>query len=278
MQRFFSLALTAFLALALPLGDAEAKRFGGGLSLGKQTNSYSRSTTKTAPSATSQAAPRSGASRWLGPLAGLAAGGLLASLLFGDGFEGLQILDFLLIAGLLFLGYKLFRMYRQSTTQPAGAYGGAGSGFGLEQGLRGGGNGQAADGPIPQQRPRWFDEQSFVTGAKTHFIRLQAAWDKGDLRDIREYTTPELFAELQMERTRLGQATHYTEVVTLNADLVGIQRQGDQVLVSIRFSGLIREEQGAQAQNVGEIWNVVHGWDSPEGDWLIAGIQQEGSS
>jgi len=282
MQRLLSFALTAFLVFALPFGDAEAKRLGGGLNLGKQTSSYSRSSTTTNTrntSSTAQSSTRSGASRWLGPLAGLAAGGLLASLLFGDGFEGLQMLDFLLIAGLLFLGFKLFRMYRQGTAQPAGAYGTPGSGFRLDQGLgASGGIQQGFDSAPAQERPAWLDEQAFVTGAKTHFIRLQAAWDKGDLRDIREYTTPELFAELQMERMRLGQETHYTEVMTLNAELVAIQREEDRVVASIRFSGLIREEQGAQAQNVSEIWNVVHGWDSPDGDWLIAGIQQDAQS
>ena len=280
MQRLFTLAVTAFLVFALPYGDAEAKRLGGGLNLGKQTSSYSRSSTTNTTKSSSAATPsgtRSGASRWLGPLAGLAAGGLLASLLFGDGFEGFQMLDFLLIAGLLFLGFKLFRMYRQNTAQaqPAGAYGSPGSGLGLDQGPTGGSLADSADSAPAQERPAWFDEQSFVTGAKTHFIRLQAAWDKGDLRDIREYTTPELFAELQMERMRLGQETHYTEVMTLNAQLVGIQREDDQVVASIRFSGLIQEEQGAQAHNVSEIWNVVHGWDSPDGDWLVAGIQQD---
>lgn len=278
MQRLFSLALSAFLVLALPFGDAEAKRLGGGLNLGKQTSSYSRSSTTNTntTSSAAQSSTRSGASRWLGPLAGLAAGGLLAALLFGDGFEGLQVLDFLLIAGLLFLGFTLFRMYRQRA-QPATAYGPAGSGFRLDQNPGGAGSAhqQTFDSAPAQERPVWFDEQSFVTGAKTHFIRLQAAWDKGDLRDIREYTTPELFAELQMERMRLDQETHYTEIMTLNSELVGIQRENDQVVASIRFSGLIREDEGAQAQNVSEVWNVVHGWDSPEGDWLIAGIQQE---
>jgi predicted lipid-binding transport protein (Tim44 family) len=280
MQRLFTLALTAFLVFALPYGDAEAKRLGGGLNLGKQTSSYSRSsttnTTKSSSTAT-QSATRSGASRWLGPLAGLAAGGLLAALLFGDGFEGFQMLDFLLIAGLLLLGFKLFRTYRQNAgqAQPAGPYGSPGNGFSLDQGPASGSLADSTDSAPTQERPAWFDAQSFVTGAKTHFIRLQAAWDKGDLRDIREYTTPELFAELQMERMRLGQETHYTEVMTLNAELAGIQREADQVVASIRFSGLIQEAQGAQAQNVSEIWNVVHDWDSPDGDWLIAGIQQD---
>ena len=68
MRPLLSLALSAFLVFALPFGDAEAKRLGGGLNLGKQTSSYSRSTTTTKPtSATAPSATRSGASRWLGP-------------------------------------------------------------------------------------------------------------------------------------------------------------------------------------------------------------------
>ena len=124
------------------------------------------------------------------------------------------------------------------------------------------------------EAPGWFDGNSFTDGAKTHFIRLQAAWDKGDFRDIRDYTTPEMFAELQRERERLGQESHYTEVLTLEAQLLGTRREGDQLVASVHFTGMIREDQGGEANEVSEIWHVVHDWDAPAGDWLIAGIQQ----
>jgi predicted lipid-binding transport protein (Tim44 family) len=126
------------------------------------------------------------------------------------------------------------------------------------------------------QFPHWFDGVRFLDGAKTHFIRLQAAWDKADFRDIREYTTPALFAELSRERGNLS-GEQYTEVVQLQTEMVTIQRDDDLVVASIRFHGLIREDEKGVALPFDEVWHVQHDWASPEGDWLIAGIQQLGA-
>ena len=62
--------------------------------------------------------------------------------------------------------------------------------------------------------------------------------------------------------------------MTLNAELLSVQRDGDQVVASVRFTGLIREEESGAAKPLDEIWHVAHDWDSPDGDWLISGIQQ----
>jgi hypothetical protein len=62
-------------------------------------------------------AAASGASRWLGPLAGLAAGGLLASMFMGDGFQGMQIMDFLIMALIAFLVFR-FIAARRRQQQP----------------------------------------------------------------------------------------------------------------------------------------------------------------
>lgn len=300
-----ALALLATSLIALP-ESADAKRFGGGSSLGKQYKTLPRQATPT-PQTPSQgqvaATPRtpqtSGASRWLGPLAGLAAGGLLASLLFGDAFEGFQMMDFLLIAALAFGAFMLFRMLRRGQTR-AGAFGSAVPAGAGPRSVAGGytrssdpdlsqtgsGTGPGINSFIPpamgamppqpagsDQRPDWFDGHSFIEGAKTHFIRLQAAWDRADFRDIREYTTPQLFAELQRERGHLG-GTQYTEVVRLQAELLTLQREEDMAVASIRFSGLIREEEKGVAQEFNEVWHIQHPWASAEGDWHIAGIQQ----
>jgi predicted lipid-binding transport protein (Tim44 family) len=313
MKTFLIALIAALFAGGLMLPDtAEAKRFGGGKSFGKQY-----STPRSAPdrqaaqppsrqqpgqqAAPGQRAPQSGASRWLGPLAGLAAGGLLASLFFGDAFEGFQIMDFLLIAALVFGGFMLFKMLRKRGPTPAVAgagYGRAGyppahppadppvqprdqsAPFGTALGGAFGGSAPDADQPAAAaaggDAPVWFDEAGFVEGAKTHFIRLQAAWDQADFRDIREYTAPQLFAELKRERDAMGEAPNYTEVVTLNAELVSVQRDADQVVASVRFSGLIREDEDAPAKPLDEIWHVAHDWNAAEGDWLITGIQQAG--
>ncbi len=286
------LALVTVGATLMP-DTAEAKRFGGGKSFGKQYTmprqaqppAAARPPAGAQGAAAGQAGARtSGASRGLGPLAGLAAGGLLASLFFGDGFEGFQVMDFLLIAALVFGGVMLFKMMRRRAAGPAVA--GLGRGYSGPVPMGGGfesagrasptAAGGAATGA--DQAPAWFDAAGFVEGAKTHFIRLQAAWDQADFRDIRTYTSSQLFAELQRERERLGQAASYTEVVTLNAELVGVQRDGDQAVASVRFSGLIREEAAGAATPLDEVWHVAHDWSDPDGDWLITGIQQSGAA
>jgi predicted lipid-binding transport protein (Tim44 family) len=94
------------------------------------------------------------------------------------------------------------------------------------------------------------------------------------MKDIATYTTPELFAELQAERLARGSETHYTDVGYLDVELVGMQRDGDQVVSTIRFFGGIKEEQEGETQEFAELWHVVHAWDRPEGDWYVAGIQQ----
>jgi predicted lipid-binding transport protein (Tim44 family) len=303
MKTFLVAMLTLFMAGATLLPEpADAKRFGAGRSLGKQfsmprqaqpprqaSQQNARQAQPGAAAAGQGAAARSGASRWLGPLAGLAAGGLLASLFFGDAFEGFQIMDFLLIALLVFGGVMLFKMLRRSSAgaatpspavpygrapapaatglPPMGGHAPAGGALGDVQSLDGGPSG-ADDAPY------WFDGAGFVEGAKTHFIRLQAAWDRSDFRDIREYTSPGLFAELKRERESLGDAPNDTEVVSLNAELLGVQRDHDRVVASIRYTGLIREEATASANALDEIWHVEHAWDTASGDWIIVGIQQ----
>ena len=296
MKILFAFVLALFAATLVTLPDAEAKRFGGGMSLGKQF----KSTPRTAPRQAQQGAANSskaagaagaagrtsGASRWLGPLAGLAAGGLLASLFMGDGFEGIQFMDILLIGGLIIGGMMLFKAMRRRSPAVAGAgasaYGGPvpaptmgrDQGQGLMLPNLGAAAGAATAAEGEDEAPSWFDGASFLEGSKTHFIRLQAAWDKADFRDIREYTTPQLYAELQRERQRLGEGAQYTEVVTLDAEIVGIRRDGDQAVASVVFAGLIREEENAAADSFREIWHVQHDWDKSEGDWFIAGVQQ----
>ncbi|WP_462329562.1 Tim44 domain-containing protein [Thiohalocapsa halophila] len=312
MKTFIVAMLSLFVvgATVLPQ-DADARRFGGGRSLGKQYSmprQAQRPQTPQRQQGADQRANQAGAAGqrsrggmgFLGPLAGLAAGGLLASLFFGGAFEGFQPFDFLIIAALVIGGIFLFRMLRQQRAPgprpapagftPSGQAGGqAGSHPGGQSsgapsfgGLFGGGGSEPQQGspanavaePGAAEAPAWLDADGFAEGAKTHFIRLQAAWDQADFRDIREYTAPQLFAELKRERESMGDAPSYTEVVTLNAELLGVQRDGDQVVASVRFTGLIREDEQAPAKPLDEIWHVAHDWASPDGDWLITGIQQ----
>lgn len=122
--------------------------------------------------------------------------------------------------------------------------------------------------------PADFDTEAFLRNAKVHFVRLQAAWDAGNLEDIREFTTPEMFAEIKMDLAERGAEVNKTDVVTLEAQLLGIETSPAQHLASVRFSGMIRERAGEAAQPFGEVWNLAKP-ASGTGGWLLAGIQQE---
>ncbi|TMS57293.1 Tim44 domain-containing protein [Imbroritus primus] len=134
----------------------------------------------------------------------------------------------------------------------------------------------ATAAPAAQQAwgvPADFDTDAFLRNAKVYFVRLQASWDAGNLNDIREFTTPEMFAEIKMDLAERGQTTNQTDVVTLDAELLGIENQADAYLASVRFSGMIRENTGAAAEPFNEVWNLSKPAQG-EGGWVLAGIQQ----
>jgi predicted lipid-binding transport protein (Tim44 family) len=102
---------------------------------------------------------------------------------------------------------------------------------------------------------------------------MQAAWDKADAQDIREFTTPEMFAELKMQLTERGASANHTDVVTLDAELMGVETVADEYLASVRFNGMVKEDEQASAEAFNEIW-VLSKPVSGNGGWLLAGIQQ----
>lgn len=295
LKTLFAATLTLFAALALTTApEVEAKRFGGGSSLGKQSSaplarkamptqnqSTVQGSQRPSTAAAANTRPPSGTSRWLGPLAGLAAGGLLASLFFGDAFQGLQFMDFMLLLLLMGGGVLIWRLMRAKRAgtpvpAPAGVYARSG---GMAQpqhpGARPSGLGMTtgATGQPAGDMPAWFNAAGFSADAKDHFIRLQSAWDAANFQEIATYTTPELLAELQAERQK-EPGPQQTEVVQLAVELLDGRREGDLFVVSLLYSGLIREQADAPAHAFREIWHIQHAWASPAGNWFIAGIQQ----
>ncbi|GAB6043821.1 Tim44 domain-containing protein [Endothiovibrio diazotrophicus] len=294
-RKILLLTLTFFIGLGLIAADAQAKRLGGGGSFGMKRPLYSQPQRQQAPVSTpyrQTATPaRSGMSRWLGPLAGLAAGGLLASLFFGDAFQGFQPMDLLLLLG---VGAAIFFFMRSRRPQPArAAMGGGMGGLGGDAGgqfraaseephggfetptIGGGLRGEAvgaASGPA-DALPSWFDREHFLRQAKVHFVRLQAAWDSGDMKEIREFTTPELFAELTLERHEIT-GENFTEVVELEAELAGFGEEAGSFVASVHYRGLIREERDATANPFSEVWHIVRAGDDPQAEWFVAGIEQ----
>jgi predicted lipid-binding transport protein (Tim44 family) len=126
---------------------------------------------------------------------------------------------------------------------------------------------------VAKSLPPGFDEYAFLDNAKHYFVKLQKAWDDGDLDSLREFATPEMFNTLTQDLNARAEVSNQTDVVTLNAELLGVETGQDSYLASIQFTGMIREQVGASAEPFTEIWNLskpTHG----SGGWVLAGIQQ----
>ena len=121
--------------------------------------------------------------------------------------------------------------------------------------------------------PPGFDAASFLRGAKMNFLKLQAANDAGQLDEIREFTTDELYEALKADRDAMSGGSQHTEVTGLDADLLELATEGERHWASVRFSGTVREAPDAAPEAFTEVWNLVKPADGSSG-WLLAGIQQ----
>ena len=305
MKNFLTVVALAFCASFLAIGDADAqKRLGSGKSTGMQKNNIQKDAPKApaqntvapAGAAAPAAAAPSGMSRWMGPLAGLAAGGLLASMFMGGGFSGLKMMDILLFAGLAFGAFMLFRMYMRKKAVENGHVGAAPMQYsgpdiapraatatpfqsgGLASGAPEIGSKlvTGADSvPVVASRiPADFDVAGFERQARFAFIRMQAANDARDVNDIRDFTTPEMYAELSLQIQERGDALQKTEIVSLNVAVLEVTTEGQRAVASVRYTGEIREEVGGPAESFDEIWHVSKRLDDAKSTWLLAGIQQ----
>jgi predicted lipid-binding transport protein (Tim44 family) len=125
---------------------------------------------------------------------------------------------------------------------------------------------------VPSSLPAGFDAPSFLRAAKTNFLKLQLANDAGQLEEIRDFTTDEMFDALRQDvLQRAGRQE--TDVVSLNADLLEVATEQDNHWASVRFSGLVRETAAAEPVGFEEVWNLVKPAQGSSG-WLLAGIQQ----
>jgi predicted lipid-binding transport protein (Tim44 family) len=306
MKKYLMTLMIAVSALSMVAVDAQAKRMGSGGSIGKQSQSVSRNgaapaqqqmaqpAKPAAPAAAAQATPPKPSMPWKsmlgGALLGLGLGALLSHLGIGGAMAGM-LSSILMIALLAGAAYFIYRMFRKKTGDAAmrPAYASAG-GMGSatpEIGSRiepvqpmarqaefapvgGAVNDTAA---APMTLPADFDMQAFLRHAKTYFIRLQAAWDKADINDLREFTSPEMYAELKMQIQERGPSPNHTDVVSLDAQLIAMEQVDGQYMASVKFSGMIREEEQAPAEAFAEVWNLTKPV-SGQGGWVLAGIQQ----
>ena len=253
------------------------------------------------------AAPAKPASPWRGivggALLGLGLGAMMSHFGLGGAMGGMfgSILMMVLLAAAAYFIFRMFRRKNNDTLAPAGAYGSStdsafsreaaplartstpeiGSGLAQTPTSSFGGSPvleSAAGSPVASNPGTWtvpadFDVPAFLRNAKTYFIRLQAAWDKADLNDIREFTSTEMFAEFRLELQERGTSANVTDVVQLNAELLGVETVHNDYLASVKFTGLIKEDPAADAAPFAEVWNLSKAVNG-QGGWVLAGIQQ----
>jgi predicted lipid-binding transport protein (Tim44 family) len=234
-----------------------------------------------------------------GALLGLGLGALFSHFGIGAGMAS-ALSSILMILLLVFAVMFIVRMFRRKSTPANPGFSGFNQnpvpatatpeiGSGLNQGwqpnaYQGGydqsspqtGAGVSLDKQNAHQQwgvPAGFDTEAFLRHAKASFIRMQAAWDRGDLADLREFTSPEVYAELQLQIQERGGIQDFTEVVSIDAQLLGIETTERDYLASVQFNGMIRNAPGAQAEPYVEVWNLTKPL-AGNGGWVLGGIQQ----
>jgi predicted lipid-binding transport protein (Tim44 family) len=292
--------------------DAEARRLGGARSSGMQRQNTTAPPATPAqgaagtPSQAPAAAPAAGTAAaaapgaaaavpkrsWAGPLTGLAAGLGLAALAsylgFGEALANIMLIALAAMAVMVVIGLVMRRRAGGAGARPglAGAGAGAGSvaGGGMFRhaepsstgsmiGSRLAGGTVSAAGAQAAPLPADFDAPAFVRQAKSQFLALQQANDARDLNRLRTYLTPEMFEPVQADLADRGDAPQATEVFGLEAQVLEVAQEGDQHVVSVRFTGSIRDQHGAVPEDLDEVWHLSKP-RSGSGGWVIAGIQQ----
>ena len=310
MRKILVGALLGVLAASFTF-DAEAqRRMGGGRNIGKQSQQVQQQRQTTPPpTAPQQAAPAQQpnaaapaaapsaaaaarpASPWRGALIGAAAGlGLMAlASYFGFGEAFATFMLFALIGLILAMIVGMFLRRRAQQQQPAypGGYApreeprieplqrsaqaqpqlpGARPGSAMDEFARGG-----VQAKQPWGVPADFDTAGFLARAKGYYAELQSAWDSGNLDKLAEFTTQEMFTELTHELRNRGGGQTRTEIVTLDAALLGIESGATEHVASVRFAGTLRVD--GEVEQVEEVWNLSKPVNGSTG-WLLAGIQQ----
>ena len=308
MKKFLASMMIAVTAMSM-VAEATARPMGGGRSIGRQSPTVTRQQAAPAPAQRQAAAPAPAAapaaippkpaSRWGGMLGGALLGLGLGAMLSHFGLGGAMasmISTFLMIALLALAAMFIYRMFRRkdtpanakfssyATPAPAGYTPDIGSNLqpAAFQPVQQPGStmnyAPAAAAPDTAPAAPWgvpadFDSAAFLRHAKSSFIRMQAAWDKADTDDLREFTTPEISAELKMQTQERGATADFTDVVTIDGELLGIETIGNEYLASVKFTGMIKPAPTAAAEPFAEVWNMSKPVSGSTG-WVLAGIQQ----
>ncbi|MDQ6950057.1 MAG: TIM44-like domain-containing protein [Mariprofundales bacterium] len=289
MKKWMILMIVAVAAMALwPADQADARRFGGGFSFGSHHRSFGRSHASqprhtSSRNATANRRPRSGL---MGGIAGLAMGGLLGAMFFGGGFSGINMFDILIIAAIgwgvmWWFRRKAPKLSQQGFRQPMSAGSDGHHTYSAEPEGMAQGSGSSSGPSGAMERPQ-MDETVFLDASRSIFIRMQAAWDKQDIEDIRRFCRPEVAAHVEQEIQSQGEQRNQTEVVTLEAQLLESWIESGREWAAVTFTAMMKEQTldhaGTVLENenrrVEETWTFCHDASSSDPTWYLAGIAQ----
>jgi len=282
MKKCLILFVLAIFALSLMAPDADARRFGGGSSFGKQRMApaapKSFSQQKAAPSPAAANSQRGSARPgMMGMLGGLALGGLLGAMFFGGAFEGINMMDILVIGGLIFLALWFLRRKAQSSMAYAGhaqPYPGA-----QPTGFESAAADHATDPQVTMLRPE-INEKHFLKAARDIFMRMQTAWDAKDMDDIRRFCTTDVAEDIAARMKADGR--NQTEVTTLHASIADAWIESDLEWAAVHFNAMLTESEldadgntlEQSNSDMHETWIFRHDPGSDDPTWYLAGIQQ----
>lgn len=119
--------------------------------------------------------------------------------------------------------------------------------------------------------PRGTDREALLIELRLHFVRLQEAWDLGAMPALQALTTSEMLEELclGLPACSFDGAAARTDIVTLRADLFAFDELPAAFVVSVEFSGLMRESPGHCPLPFRELWMLTRSKDGSSG-WKLA--------
>jgi len=118
----------------------------------------------------------------------------------------------------------------------------------------------SASAPVHAAEAAWphaLDGDQVLAAARSRFLRLQAAWDAGDVATLRHLTTPDMLEQLLSVLGARGSTPNRTDIVSLHAELIAVEEVSAAYLASVEFSGLIRESAEEGAVPFRELWMLA---------------------
>lgn len=289
------LALSVFSTFAMP-DDADARRFGGGRSIGRTTTvrpsapagvtsnqQQFRQQQNSAMTNNAGAAAINRRGMFGGLFGGLLAGTLLGSLLFGGGFGGVGIFDILILGLLIYFGVRFFKNRQQKNNN--NQYYAQQSPFENTYTNQNQTTGQANNAASAWDNLRsdrsqqtntysgsgTFNTEEFLAGAKKLYVRMQESWDLRDIDDIKQFTSPIMHKDIE-EQFKEDPNPSKTEIILINASVLEVKQEGDYEQAAVLFDVLLKEAESAENEQVKEIWNFSRN-KAKAGTWILDGIQ-----